>query len=226
MRSKAILSLLLAAACCLLARTATTNGAEPVDLFNGKCVACWDYFLVEPDAKKEDVWSVQDGILVCKGEPMGYLATKADYTNFKLVVEWRWAPGKKPGNSGVLLRVTGKPQALPKCVEAQLKHESAGDIWAFHDFKVSGPEDRTTRKENHKLGGNLIGVSKIAGNEKPAGEWNKYEITINGGQLTLMVNGKKVNEATGCDVVAGKIGLQSEGGEIHFRTVRLTPLDK
>jgi len=46
-----------------------------------------------------------------------------------------------------------------------------------------------------------------------------------GADLTLTVNGEKVNETTGLDVVAGKIGLQSEDGEIHFRTVPLIPLD-
>jgi len=74
-----------------------------------------------------------------------------------------------------------------------------------------------------KMIGQLSGVSKIKGNEKAPGEWNKYEITLKGGDLTLLVNGEKVNEATGLDIVAGKIGLQSEGGEIHFRTVRLIP---
>jgi len=72
--------------------------------------------------------------------------------------------------------------------------------------------------------GKLSGVSKIKGNEKEPGQWNKYEITLKGGDLTLLINGEKVNEATGLDIVPGTIGLQSEGGEIHFRTVQLSPL--
>jgi len=50
------------------------------------------------------------------------------------------------------------------------------------------------------------------------------EITLKGGKVTVVANDEKGNEATDCDVVAGKIALQSEGGEIHFRTVRLTTL--
>ena len=69
-----------------------------------------------------------------------------------------------------------------------------------------------------------MGLKKIEGSEKEPGEWNKYEITVDGDKITTIVNGKKVNDATGCDVRAGKIGLQSEGGEINFRTVTLTPL--
>ena len=64
----------------------------------------------------------------------------------------------------------------------------------------------------------------MSGNEKPAGEWNKYEITAQGGTITVKVNGKLLNEATGCDVRAGQIGLQSEGGVIHFRNITLVPL--
>jgi hypothetical protein len=196
---------------------------EAVDLFDGKSLQGWGYFLVEPDVKMKDVWSVEDGLLVCKGEPMGYLHTKKDYENFKLIVEWRWAPGQEPGNSGVLLRITGKPMALPRCVEAQLKHGSAGDIWAFQGFTVAGPEERFKEIDHPELG-HFMGVQKITGNEKEPGKWNKYEITLNGGKLTLKVNGKKVNQATDCDEVAGQIGFQSEGGEIHFRTIKLVPL--
>jgi hypothetical protein len=40
------------------------------------------------------------------------------------------------------------------------------------------------------------------------------------------VNGKKVNEARAATVLPGRIGLQSEGGEIHFRRVELVPLGR
>jgi hypothetical protein len=186
-------------------------------------LSAWDYYLVDPNVKMEDVWSLQEGVLICKGEPMGYLFTKKDYTNFKLVVEWRWAPGAKPGNSGVLLRVTGKPRALPKCVEAQLRHGSAGDFCAFHGFKIDGDASRISRK-THEQHGRMTSIKKLADAEKAPGEWNRYEITADRGTITLVINGQQVNQATGCDVVAGRIGLQSEGGEIHFRRVEIVPL--
>lgn len=196
-----------------------------IDLFDGKTLNGWEHYLVKPDVKMKDVWSVSDGLLICKGVPMGYIATKKEFTNFRLIVEWRWAPGKKPGNSGVLLRITGEPKALPKCAEAQLKSGSAGDIYGFHGFNVKGDAARAKSKESEKTG-KLSGVSKIKGNEKDPGEWNKYDITLKDGDLTLLINGEKVNEATGLDVVEGKIGLQSEGAEIHFRTVKLIPIVK
>jgi len=227
--TKFSITLATAAVAAALAPAALAAAADApdrgIDLFDGESLAGWEHHLVEPGVKMTDVWSVRDGLLVCKGEPMGYLATKREFTNFRLIVEWRWAPGKEPGNSGVLLRITGKPQALPKCVEAQLKAGSAGDIYGFHGFPVQGDPARAISLEG-ELFGKLSGVTKIRGNEKEPGEWNQYVITLRRDKLTLVVNGEKVNEATGLDVVAGKIALQSEGGEIHFRTVRLIPLDE
>lgn len=201
-------------------------GAEDqksIDLFNGKDLESWKAVLAEP-APKENVWKVQDGLLVCKGEPMGHLDTAQSFTNFKLVVEWRWAPGGTPGNNGVLLRVNGPDRPLPRCIEAQLKSGDAGDVYGFHGMKIDGDAARLKKVENHKLGGNLTGVKKMVANENPPGEWNRYELLLNGPDLKVWVNGKLVNEASSCEVIAGPVGIQSEGGEIHFRTIQLTPL--
>lgn len=100
----------------------------------------------------------------------------------------------------------------------------AGDIWAFQGFKVKG-NARRFRKVDHEKFGKFIGVGKMLGNENEPGEWNRYEIIMVGDHLTLVVNDQKVNECTGCDLEPGKIALQSEGAEIHFRKVELTPMD-
>ena len=179
------------------------NSAKPAEpaakehkLFNGKDLSGWGFFLVDPKAKMADVWSVRDGLLVCTGKPMGYLATKKTFKNFELIVEWRWAPGKKPGNSGVLMRITGKATMLPNCVEAQLQSGNAGDMYGFQGFKIDGPKKRRRDIPKHKLAGYLRALKKISGNEKKPGEWNRYEITVNEGTITLVVNGKKVCKYT------------------------------
>ena len=229
MKTLVVVLLLSAVLCCAgQGQGPAPDGAgKPegaVGLFDGKSLAGWEGYLVDPNANMADVWHVRDGLLICKGEPMGYLATVREFSSFRLIVEWPWAPGKPAGNSGVLMRITGPPQALPRCVEAQLKSGSAGDILGFHGFKVKGDAGRLISAES-EMTGELSGVSKIKGNEKEPGEWNRYDITFSGGDLAVILNGETVNEATGCDVMAGKIGLQSEGGEIHFRTVRLVPMD-
>ena len=192
------------------------DGTE-IRLFNGSDLSGWEHFLVDEDAEMEDVWSVEDGILVCRGEPRGYLYTENDYESFRLVVEWRWPDA--PGNSGVLMRITGEPTMLPNSVEAQLQSGNAGNMYGFLGFKIGGDEERLS--EIRVPGWQL---ERIEGNENEPGEWNRYEITADGDRITLILNGKKVNEATGCDVRTGRIGLQSEGALIHFRNVLLTPL--
>lgn len=205
--------------------TPETSRPQVTELFDGTSLDGWKAFLVDPEIPKEDVWSVHDGILVCKGEPLGYLYTETEHTSFKLFIEWRWAPGTDPGNSGVLLRINGEPRGIPRAIEAQLKSGSAGDLYAFHGMKMDGDEKRKRSDSGHELLGDFIGVSKIEPNENDPGQWNTYEITLDGPNLTVSVNGKKVNEAENTEVLAGSVGLQSEGGEIHFRTVRLTPLE-
>jgi len=195
-------------------------------LFNGKNLDGWSYHLVDPNVKMEDVWRVEDGVLICKGAPLGYLVTKEAFKDFCLVVEWRWPAGKEAGNSGVLLRISGEPIGfMPRCVEAQLKHGSAGDIWAFRGFSLTGPADRLRKIENHKELGTFVGVGKSKNAEKEQGEWNQYVIKLVGDTMTVEVNGERLSEASGLDVAAGPIGLQSEGGEIHFRKVELIPLE-
>lgn len=185
--------------------------------------------LVDPDVAVEEVWSVADGILVCQGEPLGCLHTKASYQDFELSLEWRWAPGTEPGNSGVLLRiaalpVSGEPVSfLPKCVEAQLKHGDAGDLYGFFGASLNGDPDRLKTVESQKIG-TYQALPKLRALEKAPGEWNRYEIRVDGAEVTVTMNGELVNEGRGLEELAGPIGLQSEGGEIHFRNIELRDL--
>ena len=147
---------------------------------------------------------------------MKNLYFEADYQDFHLVVEWRWP--EEPGNSGVLLRVDPEPVMLPSSVEAQLRSGSAGDMYGFQGFTIGGDPERLSEIS---IGWSL---RKMAGNEKEPGEWNRYEITVDGGTITVVLNGMTVNEARDCEVRPGRIALQSEGGIVHFRKVSLTTI--
>lgn len=197
---------------------------QPQTLFNGRDLDGWKGFLVDPSVKTEQVWSVYDGILTCLGQPLGYLHTERSFTNFRLIVEWRWAPGAEPGNSGVLMRINGPQKGIPRSIEAQLRSGNAGDVFGFHGMKLDGPADRKRGGENHELLGDFVGIGKILAAENPPGQWNQYEIVLDGPDLTVRVNGQLVNRVTDCTVVEGPIGLQSEGGVIQFRRVELEEL--
>jgi len=187
---------------------------DEVRLFNGRDLTGLTAFLLD-DGRMEDVWSVREGILICKGRPAGYIRTEADYTNYVLRLEWRFNPvTKEAGNSGVLLRMIGQDKVWPRSVEAQLQSGSAGDFWNIDKFPMNTAPERTSGRNTKK--------THFA--ERPIGEWNTYEIIVDGASITLKVNGETVNEASQVMEIAGKICLQSEGAEIQFRDIRLAPI--
>lgn len=219
----------LAAAALLACTCGPARAAEPIRLFDGTSLAGWSHFLVDAKVSAADVWSVENGVLVCKGEPLGYLYTDQAYTSFELVVEWRWAKGEaarlgRAPNSGVLLRIDGAPKAIPRAYEAQLRSGDAGDLYGFWGLPLEGDAARRREAKGHEMLGDMVGFSKTEAAEAPEGEWNRYQIRVDGPTIVLTVNGKKVNEASGAQILPGRIGLQSEGGEIHFRKVELVPL--
>ncbi len=195
---------------------ASAPAAEPKMLFNGKDLDGWTFDVIDSNVKPTEIWSVTGGNLVCKGRPPGVIRTKADYQDYELVVEWRWAPGGKPGNSGVLVHAS-KPRemfAWPKSIEVQLGTGNAGDFWMIGEkLTVSGttPNGRRWMKRQESA-------------EKPPGEWNTLRVRCDGDKITVWVNDTLMNEGAGLSVTKGAICLQSEGAEIHFRKVELTPI--
>jgi len=190
-----------------------SQDGETIALFNSRDLEGWHIYL-EADADPKNVWKVQNGEILCSGKPTGFLRTKQEYGDFKLVLEWRWP--EKPGNSGVLLHMSGEEKVWPLCVEAQLMHKRAGDLIGMGcDFnenkaKKGGPISYTPRMNDS--------------NEKELGGWNKYEITCKGDTIEATINGQLQNKATGVNITKGYIGLQSEGVPIVFRNIKLTPL--
>ncbi|MFH1964443.1 MAG: DUF1080 domain-containing protein [Acidobacteriota bacterium] len=194
-----------------------------IDLFDGATLDGWEVFLADPEVKKEDVWSVQEGLLVTTGEPLGFLHTTESFQDFELVVEWRWAPGTEPGNNGTLMRINGELSPVPRCIEVQMKSGNEGDVYSFHGMVIEGDPERTTASEND-LVGKFVGVKRMEDAWNPPGEWNKYEIRIVGGDITVKLNDKLVNQAANAPLISGPVGVQSEGGIAQFRTIRITPL--
>lgn len=181
-------------------------------LFDCKTLEGWTVFPAGDLSK--NTWSVRDGVLVCEGNPVGYIKTTGAYKDFTLTFEWRFDPKKGAGNSGVLLRMEGADQVWPKSIEAQLHSENAGDIWNIGEFPMTADAARTQGRRT---------VKEHPTNEKPLGEWNKYAISLQGDRLELWVNGLLQNVATGCGGGAGPIGLQAEGAYIEFRNIVLAP---
>jgi hypothetical protein len=60
--------------------------------------------------------------------------------------------------------------------------------------------------------------------ENPVGEWNTLECVCAGDKITNILNGTVVNVGTKASHTKGKILFQSEGAEVFFRRIELTPL--
>jgi hypothetical protein len=193
-----------------------------IALFNGKNLDGWTFVLDDKQAKMEDVWAVREGgLLYCKGKPRGYLRTKRDdFANYELTLEWRWPKGTKGGNNGVLVHTTdpGVLGIWPRSHEIQLNNGHAGDIWVIGTkIEIPNPEGRIKERRHLNL---------TDGSEKSLGEWNKLRIVCDGDELTIYVNGDKVNYASKLSQTKGAICLQSEGAEIEYREILLRPLKK
>lgn len=179
-------------------------------MLKGEGLEGWTVFPKE--CQNAGTWTRRGDVLACSGDPIGYIRTEKQYTNFELTLEWRFDPTKGAGNSGVLLRVQGDDKVWPKSLEAQLHSLNAGDIWNIDSVSMTVDSSRTERRRTKKL---------KETNEKPLGEWNRYRIVVDGGNVSLYVNDLLQNEAKDVAVNPGWIALQSEGAAIEFRSIEI-----
>lgn len=201
----------------LFACTQKQPQAEKTMLFNGTDLSGWKLFIPGDSVDVNTVWSVKDAVVLCVGQPNGYMMTQGSYSNYKLHLEWRWPA--EPGNSGVLLHCEGPDQVWPNTLECQLKSGNAGD------FVLIGGGQITVDDSTYINEGRFLSIpKKHEGIEKPAGEWNTYDIQVRGGSVACYVNGIMQNNGVNGSHTAGPIALQAEGAPIEFRNIYITAL--
>jgi hypothetical protein len=226
------IGLLAVLVCC--AAVSELRAAEPVKLFNGRDLSGWHADVPEADGKTNfpPTFIVRNGMLVSLGKPEGHLISDAEYSNYRLVVEYRFA--KEPGNCGVLVHAS-RPRALydmfPQSIEVQMLHQNAGDFWCIQEnIEVPDMEKRRPRAKDQVFGGGPADARRILnltdGSEKPVGQWNTLDIECLGRSIKVHVNGDLANHGTNCTAAKGHIALQAEGSEVEFRKVELTPLSR
>ncbi len=199
-------------------------------LFNGKDLEGWHIDIPEMDTVPSAInpFIVRDGMLVSLGTPQGHLITDAQFEDFRLEVEYRFAG--VPGNCGVLVYAS-KPRSLykmfPKSIEVQMMHENAGDFWCIvEDIEVDNMLERRGPKEEWGIteGKKRRILNLTDGSEKPVGKWNSMTIECLGNELKVWVNGDFVNHGYNATASNGQIALQAEGSEVEFRKIVLTPI--
>ncbi|MEV0578023.1 ThuA domain-containing protein [Streptomyces sp. NPDC050392] len=148
------------------------------------------------------------------GGGLGLLWYQAkEYTSYSLKLDWRQAGDD---NSGVFV---GFP--------------ASDDPWSAvnngYEIQIDATDtpDRTT--------GSVYGFKSadLASRDaalNPPGEWNTYEIRVEGERLQLFLNGRRINDFTNTDparsLQQGHIGLQNhgDGDDVSFRNVRIKEL--
>jgi hypothetical protein len=240
-----LLALLLAAVAALLPADRRALAADPqppagfTPLFNGTDLAGWHGWAIHakgaspdalaklsPEEKKAKLdewaadakkhWSVDNGELVNDGNG-AYLATDKEYGDIELLVEYKTVA---KADSGIYLR--NNPQV---------------QIW---DSNQKFDPKNATRRPHLGSGGLFNNTPGAPGRDplvladKPFGEWNTFRIIQVGERTTVYLNGKLVVDharmenywgklAKQTPVLplpkAGKILLQTHGGEIRWRNV-------
>lgn len=208
---------------------ATAAAAQPDDegfipLFNGEDLTGWVLTNTPPAT-----WTFQDGMLICSGKPIGELRTEQMYQNFILELEWRHMVPR--GNAGVFVwadDITARGVPFHRGIEVQVlenaygnsqSHTTHGDIFPIHGA--------TMTPINGRGGSRAFPTEERS---RPSPEWNHYRITCQDGEISLAVNGKVVTQGKDCSPRKGYICLESEGGIVHYRNVRIqelpeTPVD-
>ena len=205
----------------LLTTQVLYGGWNPPDdswtkLFNGKDFSGWKLL------GKDHNWKVVDGVIDYEAKG-GNLATEKSFKNYRLHIEWRLKrteglnytaklvdgqgkpildkAGKQKSasfpnaDSGIFLRGTGKSQTNIWCWPC-----GSGQFWAYKGHKDPQVRDAAWPDMNA---------------DKPVGEWNAFDITVDGEKIEVVLNGKTVTLATvfpGIGTEAGLIVLQHHGG--------------
>ncbi len=214
--SKAISDAFVAFA--LPSQSAPQSDAGFAPLFDGRTLDGWVNVNCAPDT-----WTVRDGMIYSTGKPICELRTAKMYENFVLELEYQHLD--KEGNAGVFIwgdAITARGQPFVRAIEVQIldgrnteNYTSHGDVFAIHGARM-------TPDRPHPGGWMRSLPTERRG--RPAGEWNHYRITAQNGTIKLAVNGKEVSGGYDVSPRKGYIHLESEGGRVLYRNLRIKEL--
>lgn len=183
---------------------------KPIVLFNGKDLTGW-----RPTDNRPNGWRVENGILRNvavqeEGKPhRSYtnLRTEREFEDFNLTLEVRVPP---KGNSGIYLR-------------------------GIYEVQVTDSYGKPL--DSHNMGAIYSRITPTVSAEKPAGEWQSFDITLVDRHVTVILNGKKIIDnqpLLGCTGGAlwsdefrpGPIYLQGDHTSVDYRNIVLRPVIK
>jgi len=160
----------------------------------------------QEDAKAH--WTVENGELVNDGHGV-YLTTDGKYGDYELLIEYKTIP---QADSGIYLK--SNPQV---------------QIWNHKAEKLSPGQDKGSGGLwNNSPGAPGKDPSEIA--DRPFGEWNEFKIQQVGTRTSVWLNGKHIIDHAIMEnywdrkaplVLKGPVQLQTHGGEIRWRNIKV-----
>lgn len=191
----------------VLTFTIGCNTSGNSKLFNAENLDGWEIYGTEK-------WYVEDGLLIAESGPdeeYGYLATKENYKNFELNLEFLQ---EADGNSGVFFRssldgtkISGwQVEVAPQDLHTGGIYESYGRGWLIK------PDPEKEKVLNF-------------------GDWNQMKIRVIGDNVTTWLNGEKMVEFTDKKIgdANGKIALQIHDGggiKIYWRNIEIKEISE
>lgn len=189
------------------------NSKGWIDLFPSQDLKNWKRVALDQGLVAKNPWSVQGEILVCNGAGAKemFLYDKP-LTDGIFHLEWRFklSDGRQDYNSGAYVRsVDGLVWHQVQIAHLE-KPPLMGDI--FGDMNVNGKIERVI----------ISGTGPKHVN--PPGEWNTFEITAKGKEISVWINGTTTLTWRECAVDKGLVGMQAEFFTIEFRNLKFKPL--
>jgi hypothetical protein len=170
-----------------------------VPVFNGIDMSGW--------TGNTTSYDVKDGVIVCdpKRGGGGNLYTAKEYSDFIFRFEFKLTPG---ANNGLGIRTPKGLDAAYEGMELQILDNTA---------------DKYKNLQPYQYHGSIYGVfAAKRGYLKPVGEWNYQEVTADGKQITVKLNGTTIVDEDISEskvpkaVMDGHPGLKREKGYISF----------
>ena len=144
-------------------------------------------------------WRVEDGEIRVGAGDKGLLCTTSRFADYVLRLEFR---SEKGTNSGIFLHTTPNPE------------DPAVDCY---ELNIAGAD-------NPFPTGSLVYRKKAEGDFESS-EWQRFEVTVQGGEVRVDLDGQRILEYTDpAPLRRGHIGLQFNQGNVAFRNLRLRPL--
>lgn len=176
---------------------AVSQEAGWTTLFDGKSLDGWDQV-------GESNWRVEDGAIVVDkmaGKDPGYLVSKKPYKNFVVRVEF-WS--SDDANSGIYFRCLDPKKITDRtCYEANIFDQRTDPSYGT---------------------GAITRYVEVSPMPKAGGKWNTYEVTANGRDITVVLNGQTTAKLRNGMFDEGPIVLQHGAGAVKFRKVEVKPL--